>query len=203
MAAETSGRPSWAARLGWRIRPGRNPLVRGWDRLEGHLLLLVILVPLMVLPFAAALGSETYARESRVAATEASERHEALAVLVADAPATPLSAHGGASRDETSVLAEWRLPDGTRRTGTIRAEAGLPAGTEVPIWLDEDGDVVLAPRTATTAAWEGVAVAATLWLGAVAMCAMGFWLACRALDRRRFGQWEREWEDIDRQRSGF
>ncbi|WP_168213950.1 Rv1733c family protein [Prauserella flavalba] len=196
---ETVERVSWTERLLRRIWPGRSPLARGWDRLEGGVLFLAILTPLVVLPFAAAAGSETYASDERAAAVQARERHRAEATLVADAPPAPLSAHGGASRDETAVKAEWLLPDGTRRTGTVRAEAGSPTGSAVHVWLDQRGNLTRPPLTATTAVWDGIAVAVSLWLGTVVACAGGYWLVRRAIDRRRFAQWEREWADIDPQ----
>jgi hypothetical protein len=39
----------------------------------------------------------------------------------------------------------WTAPDGTPRTGTILAPPGRPAGAQVPVWLDQAGQVTAAP----------------------------------------------------------
>ncbi|ASR35774.1 hypothetical protein BAY61_13040 [Prauserella marina] len=201
MAMSTFSRPSGVERLFRRIHPGDTPLARGWDRLEGWLLMLVILVSVTALPFASAVGSETYADESPAVTAQARQRHQVEAVLVDNAPPVRPPVYGGASNNVTSVRAEWVLSDGTRRTGTIQAEAGSRAGSTVPIWIDARGDVVRAPLTSGEVLWNAIAVTLSLWSGIVIACAGGFWLTRKALDRRRFAEWEREWADIDPRRS--
>ncbi|MEU3271189.1 hypothetical protein ABZ639_10085 [Saccharomonospora sp. NPDC006951] len=197
----TSPCPSGVERLFRRIHPGGNPLARRWDRLEGWLLLLVILVAVTALPFAGAVGSETYAGESPAVAAQARQRHQVEAVLVNDAPPAIQPVYGGVSKSVTGARAEWLLADGTRKTGTIQVEPGLRAGSKVPIWINERGDVVRAPVTSAEVLWNAIAVTLSLWTGIVVAGASGFWLAHRAIDRRRFAEWEHEWADIDPRRS--
>ncbi|GAA1205487.1 Rv1733c family protein [Prauserella alba] len=180
-----------------RLWPGRNPLARSWDRVEGVVLLLAILAPLVMLPFAAAAGSETYARDQRASAVQARGLYRAEATLLADAPSlTPLPARAGTSADEVAVRAEWRLADGSRKVGTVRAEAGSLSGSTVPVWLDQRGDPTQRPQPSAHAMASAIGAATALWLGTVTVCVGGYWLVRKLLDRRRFDQWEREWTDI-------
>lgn len=189
-------------RLWRRVHPGRNPLVRPSDRVESWVLLLALLVPLLALPFAAALGSDTYARQTQDARVQASTRHQATAVLVEDAPPPDPTANPGGSGQRVMAAAQWRLPDGGLRTGDIVVDTGTPAGTEVSIWLDARGAPVTAPLTPGTVAWNAVAVAVTAWLGVVLVSALGYVLTRRLLDRRRYARWQHEWTRLETEYHG-
>ncbi|MBK1782786.1 Rv1733c family protein [Prauserella cavernicola] len=189
-------------RLLRRLFPGRNPLARSSDRVEGAVLLLALLIPLVAVPFAVTLGSDAYARESRVAAVEATTRHETTAVLLADATITEPGAYSG-GRQTVTVRGEWRLPNGNHRTGRVVADVGLRKGSHVPVWLDRSGQRVDAPRTATMVTWNAIAVAITVWLGIVVVSALGFWGVRVLLDRARWLRWQREWHLVDQQRHGL
>ena len=74
------------SRLVRRAFPGRNPLAAFGDRIEGAVLALGVVVALLAVPVAAAIGSEIYAtHESRVE-VEQTSRTQVDAVLVEDAP---------------------------------------------------------------------------------------------------------------------
>ncbi|PXY22272.1 Rv1733c family protein [Prauserella muralis] len=194
--------PTALTRLWRRLGPGHNPLTRGSDRVEGLALVLALLLPVLTLPFAAALGSDTYARQAEAARVQASTRHEATAVLVEDAPPADPAANPGGSRQSVSAAAEWRLPDGSVRAGDVVVESGAPAGTEVGIWLDVHGRQVSAPLSPGAVAWNAVAVAVTVWLGVVLLCALGFALTRRLLDRHRYARWQHEWNRLETEYHG-
>jgi hypothetical protein len=40
----------------------------------------------------------------------------------------------------------WPAPDGTSRAGTIPAPPGRPAGTQVPVWVGQTGQITAAPE---------------------------------------------------------
>lgn len=182
----------------WRLRHlGRNPLVRAWDRVESALLLVAILIVLLAVPVAAVLGSETYSKQREAIATESATRHQATAVLLAEAPGDIVSPRGIPVRGRAAVEATWRLPDGSSVTGVVSAERGTTAGSTVGIWLDENGVPVSVPRSVDAAVWNAVTVAVLAWLAAVAVCAGAFWLIRLALDRRRYARWERDWTRVD------
>lgn len=182
----------------WRLpHLGRNPLVRSWDRVESAVLVLAVSFAVAAIPVAAALGSETYAHQKQVAATENATRHRTTAVLTADAPMTTMSPHGLPVRGTTRVAATWHASEGTTRTGTVSAERGTSAGTTVAIWVDENDDPVPAPVDAGSATVVAITTAAMAWLAAAALLT-GMFLAFRLLlDRARYTRWEREWVHLD------
>ncbi|HEV8555675.1 MAG TPA: hypothetical protein VGR06_04660 [Actinophytocola sp.] len=70
-------------------------------------------------------------------------RRPATATLIRDAPEA--TGAGDLITAVSPVRARWTLPDGTERTGTVKASNGTRAGAPVPIWLDGAGNPVDAP----------------------------------------------------------
>ena len=164
-------------RLGWH----RNPLRRGSDRAEAWLnaVLLIILV-LAGSALATCTSRGAYRTEEKAAAWDRTHRFEVWAVLMSK----PVAPQGTAQ-------AQWKAPDGTRRSGPVAATPNTAVGAWVPIWVDERGAVSTAPlhRSPATHA-AGVAVVTVLLLAA-ALAAV--WLCCRRLlDRRRLRTWSEE-----------
>ncbi|ASR35937.1 hypothetical protein BAY61_14025 [Prauserella marina] len=188
------------ARLWRRIHPGRNPLVRLSDRVESAALVAAVVIPLLALPFVAAVGSDSYAREIAVAQQQQRTRHEVEAVLLTDAPATQRNTGTAGTGPTVSARAEWSLPDGSRRTGMVPARAAAPAGTTVEIWLDETGRPVPPPMSRGVIAWNAFAVSLTVWIGVVLLSGLLFVALRHALDRGRYHRWQSEWSAFDRER---
>ncbi|TVT41042.1 hypothetical protein FNH05_22995 [Amycolatopsis rhizosphaerae] len=184
------------ARFRRRIRPGRNPLARRSDRVEAAVLAVVALGLLIALPFAVLLGSNTYRGQLAVAAGQQASRHPVTATLLQDAP-TPVPATDGAylssNSGSSSVPAHWRAADGTEQTGSIAADPGTSAGTQVPIWLSDSGKPVPAPMSTADAVTTGVLAAAFTWMVAALGLVGLYWIVRLVLDRRRAARWEREW----------
>lgn len=179
-----------------RLHVYRNPLVRSSDRLEAALVIGVVLVALLAIPFAAAAGSEAYAAGLRRAAEQTADRHEVTAVLLADAPPVQVRLDGVPVEETVEVHARWVVPGGPVREGVVTVDPGSATSAEVPIWLDEAGNVVDAPVTSTDAAGQGVGVGVGVWLACV-MLLGGFYLAGRStLGRLRDAAWEREWRRV-------
>ncbi|MFD6066922.1 MULTISPECIES: Rv1733c family protein [Amycolatopsis] len=178
----------------------RNPLIRWSDRLEAALVIGVVLLTLLAIPFAAAVGSEAYAEGRKRAAEEAANRQETTAVLLADAPPVRVRLDGVPLDEKVEAIARWAAPGGLIREGVVTVDAGSATGNEVRIWLDASGHPVEAPATDADALSRGIGVGAGLWLGWLALVT-GVFLVCRAaLARGRAAEWAREWQRMTQDR---
>nr|WP_106126427.1 hypothetical protein [Pseudosporangium ferrugineum] len=138
-------------------------------------------------------GSMAYGADVRANAWEKQHHRPAVAVLVQDAPNLVYAAgEAPPLPTDVSVLARWSGPDGVDRSGAVPVPAGMPAGSTVPVWIDEHGDLVRPPRRrnagvdASAAALLAVAVLVALLAGVRR-------IVVRRLDRRRLRSWEAEW----------
>ncbi|MEU4523980.1 hypothetical protein AB0F52_35330 [Amycolatopsis sp. NPDC024027] len=184
------------ARFRRRLLPGRNPLARAGDRVEALLLLLAVAGALLAIPFAAALGSETYAAQTARAAQERTTRHPATAVSLAAASGQSYGTDGaGAPAAQTTVPAAWFDARGTRHTGDVLADPGSPAGTRVSVWLDQHGELTGEPLSASTSAADGVFAAILLWAAITGALAGLYGTARFVLARFHAAAWDRAWSE--------
>jgi hypothetical protein len=159
----------------WVLRAcGRNPLVRGIDRLELVIVALGILVVLAAAAGAGALGT-------------AQTRHAVIARAIDDSTIVV-----GVDDDTvTRVNARWQV-DGTEHAGSLKWGHAVKSGDPLTIWVDRDGNRVDAPTPTSRAGVEAVGVAYAAWQ-TVALAAAGLICWGRArLDRRRDSAWERD-----------
>lgn len=179
------------------LLPGRNPLARGADSLQGALLIVVIALGLLLVPVMLTFGSVTYV--GLVEKGEQQERtwHQTVAVLTEDAPAVGTDGRGAPAATSSRVMAEWRLPNGVARTGRVPAEDGSCAGAKVTVWLNEQGKPVDPPVGTSEAAAAGVFVAVIGWLIATGLLTAVYCGVSRLLDRRRLRSWEQEWTRVE------
>jgi hypothetical protein len=184
------------ARFRRRLHPGRNPLTRVGDRVEAVLLALLVAGALLALPFAAAFGSDTYAAQTARAEQERTTHHPATAVSLAAASSQTYSTDGaGAPAGQTTVPAAWFDARGSRHTGDVLADAGSPAGTRVPVWLDQRGELTTEPLSPATSAADGVFASILLWV-AVTGARAGLYSAARfVLGRLHSAAWDRAWAE--------
>jgi hypothetical protein len=184
------------ARFRRRLLPGRNPLARAGDRVEALLLLLAVAGALLAIPFAAALGSDTYAAQTARAAQERTTRHPATAVSLAAASGQSYGTDGaGAPAAQTTVPAAWFDARGTRHTGDVLADPGSPAGTRVPVWLDQHGELTGEPLSASTSAADGVFAAILLWAAITGALAGLYGTVRFVLARFHAAAWDRAWSE--------
>ena len=184
----------WARRMARRLYLTRNPLRRIADRIEAWLTVLLVLVMLLVAPWAGWwAGRERYRDDMRANAWERQHRYAVAAVLLEDG-----SAWDGGGADDVppprSVLtpARWTGPEGAVHTGRIFAGPDGRAGDTVRIWVDEHGAPAARPmhRNATTDA----VVAALLLVAVLGAVLSGLRrIAIWRLDRRRLRSWQAEW----------
>ena len=175
----------------------RCKLMRSVDRVEAGLFIATVIVVLLLLPVALAMGSESYANQSRLGDEQSLTRHPATATLLADAPPVSYGMTGQPVVVTSDVVARWTLPDGTLRDGTVPASHGSKAGQPVSIWLDRAGDPVAAPITHDSAAMGAIAIALGTWAAAAGALGGLFLLVRFGLNRYRSAAWQREWSAIE------
>ncbi|MFL6125139.1 hypothetical protein [Actinophytocola sp.] len=184
-------------RLARLVRPRRNSLRRGIDRLEGAVLAVIVLIGLMLVPILLALGSLTYTNLAETAAREAEERAEVGATLTENAPAASIPTPEDGSSSKSAVPAEWRTPDGARHTGRVWAEDGLRAGAKVDVWVDEKGRLVDEPTTSSDALLTAAVTGVIGWLAAAGLLVFTQLRLHRMFNRRRFHAWTQEWARVE------
>lgn len=182
------------ARFWRRIHPGRNPLARRSDRIEGVVLLVVVLGLIIALPLAVLAGGATY-REQAAISEQQHATHRLVTATLLEAVPIPSPAVGTSLIDNGSpgVRARWTAPDGAERIGTIAADPGSAAGTRVPLWLAESGDPSPAPLSSTEITTTGIVAGAFFWLASMCVLVTAYWLARLVLDCRRSSRWDHEW----------
>lgn len=170
----------------WRVARlcGRNPLLRRTDRIEALVLLVALVVTLIAVPVAGVVGAVTYEARDRVYTREAHERHRVTARVV-DARVEDLGL--------TVVQAKWPGPTG-ERGGPLELAERAEAGGTVEIWVDRNGDPVVAPTPTWLAAGEAVGVAVVTALAAIMVMAALVAVVRSRLDRARDALWERDLE---------
>jgi hypothetical protein len=101
----------------------------------------------------------------------------------------------GAPVDQTTVLAAWFDARGARHTGDVLTDAGSPAGTRVPVWLDQRGELTTEPLSPATTAADGIFAAILLW-AAITGALAGLYGAGRfVVSRLHAAAWDRAWAE--------
>lgn len=185
-----------AIRRWWRLlRPGSNPLARSGDRIQARVLLILGLLALLAIPFAASLGSQSYAERIEHVQREARTKHTATAELLADAPVRVTAR----DVDTVQVPAQWELADGAVRTGEVSVQRGTSKGSEISIWLDESGQLTSAPVTKAGAVTDAVAIGLFAWVAVLILCGLIFGAVHAILMRRHSLRWAQQWARVERE----
>ncbi|MFE0512223.1 hypothetical protein [Streptomyces sp. NPDC058964] len=172
-------------------RHGANPLRRTSDRVESWFRGVLMCVLVLGLP-AAALGAGLTAYETsmRTVQAQAAQRHEVTARLTSSVPGDDRAA-------KRPARIRWTEPNGIARTGTTLVEPGTPKGATVRVWANRDGAIADAPMNPVAAQSNGWFVGAVAALGVVAGVCAARAAMRRALDRRRYAQWDVEWNLVE------
>ena len=163
----------------------RNPLVRRSDRIEVLVLGFAVLLTVVAIPVAGAIGTFVDDARTRIYAEEALTRHEVIAtafedgVIVVQPPDISFTARArwSASGREDSGVVEWL---GQAKIGDQQA-----------IWVNDAGENVGPPTPPSRADRDAVVIAFAVWVGVA--CALGglVYVVRRWLDRWRYAQWDR------------
>jgi hypothetical protein len=168
---------------------GRNPLVRTSDRVEAVIWALTIVVSLLAIPMAAAIGTAVYDSSRHAYAEQALTRHIVTAT-VTDDDAPKIS-----RTDTITVQARW-VAAGTAHTGAVQAPSTTQAGDHVQIWVDDDGSPAEEPAATARAATEAATAAVALVIGAVGLTTILFSATRIMLDRIRATGWQRDIDNL-------
>jgi hypothetical protein len=188
----TGGEPAHQGRWLWRtvrgLRPDRNPLRRGTDRLEACLLAGLCAAAAAAAPFAAQAGSRAAALAAQqVRQQQLATRHQVAALLTVQAPVT----RGYALT--VPAQATWWSVDGTRRSGPVPARPGTLPGASVLVWTDARGYLVSPPLGISAVSGDADAAGAAAVLAVVTGAAAAAAAVRRLADRWRMAAWEADW----------
>lgn len=186
-----SSRTGPLARLA-RLLLGRNELRRPSDRIEGCVVAVLLAAFLMAAVTALFLAVRTYQDQS----TTSARLRPTVAVLKQAGP------------DVSAVLvptattqAYWRLPDGAKRTGLLSTLTApgisyAPRGASVHIWLDRDGEPLVAPPGPVDMVLNAVFVAVCVMAAAAVLLILSYGVCRVTLERHRLARWESAWAAI-------
>lgn len=172
---------------------GRNPLVRGDDRIQAWLLLLAALVTVLALPVAAAIGTAVYDAHSRSYTEEAKHRHTVTATALEN---STIEVGPGPADVSFHVRASWTVA-GSDHVDVVEWADEATAGDHADIWVDDiTGEPVDPPRQPSRAAGDAVGVALSVWFAVMAITASTAYLTQLRIVHHRDIQWDRELEAL-------
>lgn len=169
---------------------GRDPLVRTTDRIEALVTVLAVVVSLLAIPIAAAIGTAVYDTSRRAYAEQAETRHT-VAATVTDVAASPQIVRTGT----TTVPARWTA-GGAEHTGAVEAPSTTKTGDAVEIWVDDNGAQVSAPTPTSRAAVEASTGALVVWMSVAAIAATLSTLTRAVCDRIRLTGWQHDLDHL-------
>lgn len=186
-----SGRVARTRRL---LLPGRSPLARTCDRLEGALVLVLVALGVSALP-AAVPAHAVCAHQLELAEQAAAQGRRQVEAQVLDGPLLPAAEPGGSgpgvSADQ-SVRVSWTGLDGRSRTGLVPVDVTSRPGARVLVWADDAGTArpVTSARERAVASWGQVALLVATWWCCLVTARL---VVGAAVDRWRARWWSRQW----------
>jgi hypothetical protein len=159
--------------------------VRPSDRAEARFVLLAIVVAVLAIPLAGAVGTSVHDVRAKFYAEQAAARHTVTATAMEDT--TTVVRPDSVSFD---VRARWNAA-GANHIDTITWPKRAKAGDREAIWVDAHGRQAPDPASPGRAGLDATGAAVSMWLVVVAaMVTFVYALRCR-LDRIRFAAWDR------------
>ncbi|MFF9689521.1 hypothetical protein [Streptomyces sp. NPDC014623] len=180
-----------------------NPVCRATDRHEAWTALVALLLMLLAAPLLGwKIGSLTDDTLQRTVRAQHERLRPTAAVVVRPASSTSrftrdpeTTATEGPLR--TSVVAVWRAPDGTARTGTVSTESAKTApGARIRIWTDGRGDPATRPLDTSTARTHAVLAGTGAALLAGGLTETARRLAVWRMMQRRYARLDRAWAEV-------
>ncbi len=127
-------------------------------------------------------------------------RHQVEATLTVDASPMMFS-FGEFVEQWTHVTVRWPSPDGTERTGQVVVNTPMPACSTTDVWIDADGQLTEAPLDEAGARLRGIHSGVFVVLSSAAVLFFAFLCFRRALNRRRYAEWDLVREKADTRRT--
>jgi len=183
----------WVLMQARRLGLGRNPMRRGYDRIEALVCWSALVLALVMVPVAAAIGTSVTAASEQTAAQQRTELRKVEAHALEDSGSVYPSAPG-----QTGVLIRvgWQDESGRPQEARTIVAGGTKAGSVVTVWLDRSGAVVRPPRSDADSGALGSLVGMTSVMGGWLLLIGLVRLARVPIDRRRAAAWEREWAEV-------
>jgi hypothetical protein len=169
---------------------GRDPLVRTADRIQALVLVLAVVVSLLAIPIAAAVGTAVHDSRRHLYAEQAVTRHN-VAAKVTDVPASQQVL----PTDTITVPVRWSAA-GAEHTGALMAQSTTKTGDPIEIWVDNSGAQVPAPTPTIFAAVEAVTGALVIWICVAATAATLSTLTRAVCDRIRLTGWQHDLDSL-------
>lgn len=180
-----------------RFTLGGGPLKRRSDRIQVIGRVVVALSFLLAPPLAVAAATATTAHLQSVADAESADRSRTRVVVLEDAAAPPGTGTTEYADPPVQVRATWALPDGTSRTGIALVPPRTPAGTAVPVWVDDEGNLTRAPLDRAAIGVTANVTALVPLLGLPLVTWTLYACLCFYLDVRRERRWETDWAAVE------
>jgi hypothetical protein len=184
----------------WTLRAfGHTPLARGADRVEAWSVFVGLIMLIVAVYPAMALGEAGYAARSHTNAAEAATRHSVDAVAIGNGKSNPTVS--GAVPTTFSVQVRW-LAQNTTREAEAKVDRAVKAGDPVNIWVDDRGNITTAPLTDDDIHVVAIGTAALVWLAAAVILGAVFAMLHGVLDRSRNRGWDRGLHELVRNGGG-
>lgn len=168
---------------------GRDPLLRGADRMQAWGLVVGFVAIIAAIVPATSLGQLGYAERAQTIASEAATRHQVPAIALSDSTADPTQVESATSASFVAHV-RWTAQNAAHEDYS-KVEQPVRAGQQVRIWLDDAGKVTTPPQTDADARVDAMGTAAILWLGFAAMIVIAMAMFRTALGRARDRRWDR------------
>ncbi|MFF5565384.1 hypothetical protein ACFY7Z_10035 [Streptomyces sp. NPDC012623] len=177
----------------------RNPLCRRTDLVEAWLALAAAVLIALAAPAVGLVCADTIdASLLETVRLQQEQRHRTKAEVVAVPKERGMIVYDVESPEQRDpgrrVVATWRAPDGSARTGTLSSPLRAPRpGDTFVFWTDREGDEARAPMTATAARVHSALAGFGSAVLAVALVECGRRLIVWRLVQRRYERLDRAW----------
>ena len=188
MSASTRATASLLRRT---IHVGHDPMVRRSDRIEGFMSFGLIVLAILLVPFAIWAGGATAASQNALIADQARSTHSIAAVTTGDSVTSSVATADYIPANTETAPAQWNW-NGQVHREDITVDETTPAGTSVDIYVDDNGDKTIAPITQSAADVAAVVTGIFTWFSIMSLLTIGFMLIRVWLDRSRDAQWDRD-----------
>jgi len=162
----------------------RNPLLRASDQVEALVMAVAVMVSLLAVPVAAAVGTAVHDSRRDVYAQQHHTRHLLTATITDDAAAQTIS------RTNTATMASRWSAAGTEHSGAVEAQSETETGDHVAIWVDDNGAPTGEPAPTTHAGVDAVTAALFMWAGVTAAAVLLLAGTRAVCDRIRAISWQ-------------
>ncbi|MBF6148675.1 Rv1733c family protein [Nocardia nova] len=187
-------RTTYAVLRAGRIAPWtRSPLMRRADRFEQALRLALVVGAFAAILLAVAAGTAQYRTELASIHADNAMKTAVTAEVTSDPIRMP--APSGMFADQLRAEAQWSR-DGQPGQAMVDVDGTTHRGDRIPLWLTTHGDPTTPPIADDAAVAKGIATGTAALLACWALAYALARSAGYALDRRRAGEWEREWRRI-------